>query len=1155
MTASPAQPAVPAREVLERAAARSEHDGHENLGFLSESHGFLPREAPRLALPASHEAWDDTAARLPELFRTLSLRAAFDAMPVLPATADALPEDALLRAAALLGISAHAYFYADPEPPEALPDSITQPWKQVSDRLGRPGPNLSFTDLNAYNWRLRDGRHSDAMLVENLALLIPILGNTEERRFQMTPVEMLAVFTPIVGASVRAQEAVADSDAPALKRELLRIADIAEQLSRSFAKVDPNPHSPHYVNPVVWGKTVAPLATPFQAVDPPPGPSGTAIPAFQLLDIVFGRHAYATTVGRETTLARQWFPPNWRDFLTAAEAISIPEFVARHDDRALRGAFSEAREAYAGGDGFLGRHRRKTFGYLDLSFKAGRSKTLGGFAGSFEDRPWDRMDTELAKARLERTPSASPPYHHARLSHVESLPTDTEAEVSDVILDLDGDGVRYRPGSRCAVLPEQSPGLVGRTLAALHAQGDEPVQLDPAWLAAIGQRQGLEGARVLPLRTLLTFGRLRPVDRDVAKALYAVARTDTLRRVIEARAEDQWELWELLAMLERESGFRPASLWASHPGDRGSLSVCAVVPPDGPRMYSISSAMPARAETAGHLRLMVAGLRYATPESPVTPAGVRRGTASSFLARRVTPADGEARPVPVRIVQPAGFRLPDDPRRPVVMIAGGTGISPFLGMLAARARQPDAGDTWLYLGTRTRTDVYGEAQLRDHIAAGALHVRIALSREDRQGRSQGGSLVWSPGPRRRVDALLREDAEHLWELLRPQADGGLGGHVYVCGRTGVAASAEQALEAIAARFLAGDPQPRRALFRLNGEGRYHREVYTTYPGPHHADARTYDASEVVSHNDPERSCWTIINGRVYDLTRFAELHPGGDKIIRSYAGMDATAAYRAVGHDTHPEVDALLGLYELGTIRRLDFGSAWSLAVAAPGLRLVTVKDAFRAWIQLLFRVVEIENALANDYAVRQEPVTHDERSATVTMSPYKARSLFETHRRFRAEHLAGLTGQRFADLWALTSGLASQHHDASWMQQQLARVLSGDAADDVAALERQVTDVFRRIGHETEAASASRLAWCEAMTAATEVEDRRVVAELKSALRDGVRVFERYEAEAVSAGSAELLAAAASLPTIVHTYLGRLAALSAWPNLGEARAPAASRP
>jgi sulfite reductase (NADPH) flavoprotein alpha-component len=202
---------------------------------------------------------------------------------------------------------------------------------------------------------------------------------------------------------VRAQEAVTAGDVVALKRELTVIVDTLEHITfSSFGKVDPNPYSPNYVNPVVWGKTVAPLATPFQADDPPPGPSGTAIPAFQLLDIALGRSGHATSIGRETARVRPWFPKHWRDFLDAAEAVSIPQYVARTTDRALRGIFREALEAYAGRSGLLGRHKLKTFGFLDLSFKAGRSKTLGGFGGGFDDRLWDRMDTELDLARLER---------------------------------------------------------------------------------------------------------------------------------------------------------------------------------------------------------------------------------------------------------------------------------------------------------------------------------------------------------------------------------------------------------------------------------------------------------------------------------------------------------------------------------------------------------------------------------------------------------------------------------------------------------------------------------------------------------------------------------------------------------------------------------
>ena len=59
-------------------------------------------------------------------------------------------------------------------------------------------------------------------------------------------------------------------------------------------------------------------------------------------------------------------------------------------------------DMYAGEHGFLGRHRMKVYGYLELAFKVGRSVTIGGFSGAFKDRTWDEVDGELEAARFER---------------------------------------------------------------------------------------------------------------------------------------------------------------------------------------------------------------------------------------------------------------------------------------------------------------------------------------------------------------------------------------------------------------------------------------------------------------------------------------------------------------------------------------------------------------------------------------------------------------------------------------------------------------------------------------------------------------------------------------------------------------------------------
>ncbi|ODN87112.1 L-lactate dehydrogenase (cytochrome) [Cryptococcus wingfieldii CBS 7118] len=51
--------------------------------------------------------------------------------------------------------------------------------------------------------------------------------------------------------------------------------------------------------------------------------------------------------------------------------------------------------------------------------------------------------------------------------------------------------------------------------------------------------------------------------------------------------------------------------------------------------------------------------------------------------------------------------------------------------------------------------------------------------------------------------------------------------------------------------------------------------------------------EVNKHNQPD-DCWVVIAGKVYDLTEFAENHPGGIAPIHRVAGRDATAIFAPI---------------------------------------------------------------------------------------------------------------------------------------------------------------------------------------------------------------------------------------------------------------------
>lgn len=49
-------------------------------------------------------------------------------------------------------------------------------------------------------------------------------------------------------------------------------------------------------------------------------------------------------------------------------------------------------------------------------------------------------------------------------------------------------------------------------------------------------------------------------------------------------------------------------------------------------------------------------------------------------------------------------------------------------------------------------------------------------------------------------------------------------------------------------------------------------------------------SDVQKHNN-QSSCWTVVNGGVYDLTSFVTPHQGGSKAILRLCGVDGTSAF------------------------------------------------------------------------------------------------------------------------------------------------------------------------------------------------------------------------------------------------------------------------
>lgn len=53
---------------------------------------------------------------------------------------------------------------------------------------------------------------------------------------------------------------------------------------------------------------------------------------------------------------------------------------------------------------------------------------------------------------------------------------------------------------------------------------------------------------------------------------------------------------------------------------------------------------------------------------------------------------------------------------------------------------------------------------------------------------------------------------------------------------------------------------------------------------------TLNMTEISKHNI-QSDCWMLINGKVYDITNYFGIHPGGSGVMDATCGKDATSAY------------------------------------------------------------------------------------------------------------------------------------------------------------------------------------------------------------------------------------------------------------------------
>lgn len=236
-----------------------------------------------------------------------------------------------------------------------------------------------------------------------------------------------------------------------------------------------------------------------------------------------------------------------------------------------------------------------------------------------------------------------------------------------------------------------------------------------------------------------------------------------LARLIESTAcpPEQMRLKSLLQDYEnavQAKNYSLLDILLDIPGCEISLEeTIAMLPAMRPRYYSISSAAELDAQK---IELTVGRL---SETSWYNTEKTYKGLASNYLAERT---NGDR--VEGFLAEMSGdFFLPEDSQTPMIWVAAGTGLSPFMGFLQAREVMRKKGqvlaECHLFFGCRhPEQDFIYQNELENYQKSQNLQVNTAFSRLNPQQKIY-------------VQDKIREQADKLWNLLEA------GAIVYVCG--------------------------------------------------------------------------------------------------------------------------------------------------------------------------------------------------------------------------------------------------------------------------------------------------------------------------------------------------------------------------------------
>jgi cytochrome P450 / NADPH-cytochrome P450 reductase len=318
-------------------------------------------------------------------------------------------------------------------------------------------------------------------------------------------------------------------------------------------------------------------------------------------------------------------------------------------------------------------------------------------------------------------------------------------------------GVSYRVGDHLSVLPRNDAALVEKVARRFGFMSADRIRLN----VGEGRRSQLPVGEIISVGRLLTeFLELQQVaTRKHIQVMADNTRCPVTKPKLLALCGEDAESSERYrndVLANKKSAF---DLLQEHPACELPfhlyLEMLSLL---SPRYYSISSSPAAAGSNCS--------VTVAVVEGPASSGnGAFKGVCSNYLADR---RPGDTVHALIRETK-AGFRLPDDPGKPIIMIGPGTGLAPFRGFLQQRASQKASGKTlgpaMLFFGCRhPEQDFLYADELKGFAEENISELHVAFSR--------------GTGPKTYVQDLIAAQKDRVWSLIEQ------GAVIFVCGDGG-----------------------------------------------------------------------------------------------------------------------------------------------------------------------------------------------------------------------------------------------------------------------------------------------------------------------------------------------------------------------------------